>query len=385
MTQRRFKALLLPLCAVCLLLAAWMVFHSLSGGQLAGCVAGSGCDTVMGSPWAWVLRVVPVGLPAAVLYALLIVCLLFLGGKSDEARSLDRLIWRLLPLLGGCIVGAALWFGWLQIGVLHAFCPYCTALHVLGCAVAAIILRWPVAAGHDSSASPFPWFFAGLLAAALFAFVQAKTLPAARYDSGRTDINLPAVTLGELPVLEVEPTAGAATQERESLTLLFDFQCVHCRRLHRVLPELLEKAGGRYRIFLCPVPLSSACNPYIPASGIDRFSGSCVLTRLALAVWYTHPDAYADFWDYLLGDGNEHATITPAAAGDRARALLGADFDAALADRRVDDAIMKAEELFGRTSNAEVSGVPRLITGQRWLVPQTTDVDELLNLIQTEL
>ena len=172
MTLRRFKAWLLPLCTACLLLAGWMVYHSLSGGQLAGCGAGSGCDAVMGSPWAWMLRGVPVSLPAALVYVLLIVCLLFLGGDSAEARSLDRLLRRLLPLLAGCIVGAALWFSYLQIIVLHAFCPYCTALHLLGCVVASIILI-------DSFRQPSLWFAAGLLAAALFAFVQAKTLPGA--------------------------------------------------------------------------------------------------------------------------------------------------------------------------------------------------------------
>ena len=375
MTLRRFKTWLLPLCTACLLLAGWMVYHSLSGGQLAGCGAGSGCDAVMGSPWAWMLRGVPVSLPAALVYVLLIVCLLFLGGDSAEARSLDRLLWRLLPLLAGCIVGAALWFSYLQIFVLHAFCPYCTALHLLGCVVATIILI-------DAFRQPSLWFAAGLLAAALFAFVQAKTLPDAAYDSGRTDAALPAFAEGELPVLASSSFAGSAG---ESLTLLFDFQCIHCRRLHRILPDLLERAGGRYRIQLCPVPLSSACNPYIPASGIDRFAGSCPLTRLALAVWYARPDAYARYWDYLLGDGDEHATVSPADAENRARALLGDGFEAAIADSRIDATLRRAEELFGRTSSSEKSGVPRLIAGQRWLVPETTDADELLELIRTEL
>lgn len=168
-----------------------------------------------------------------------------------------------------------------------------------------------------------------------------------------------------------------------TITLLFDFQCIHCRRLHRVLPELAARSGGR--ILLCPVPLSSACNPYIPASGIDRFAGSCPLTRYALAVWYARPDAYADYWDWLLGGGDEHAQIAPAEAENRARALLGAGFEAALTDPRIDAYLRKVEELFGRTSSSGKGGVPRLIRGQRWLVPETDDADELIELIRTEL
>ena len=379
MTLRRFKTLLLPLCAACLLLAGWMVYHALSGGQLAGCGAGSGCDSVMGSRWAWTLHGVPVALPAAVVYALLLVCILFLSpsfaGSTGESPSLNRIIWFLLPFFAGCIVGAALWFCWLQIGVLHAFCPYCCVLHILGCIAAGIILLAGDFGSEPGTKKQWLCFAAGLAAAALFAFVQAKTLPDAIYDSGRTEAALPAFEEGEVPVL-----GDCRSEPAMTMTLLFDFQCTHCRRLHRVLPELLARSGGR--ILLCPMPLSSACNPYIPASGIDRFAGSCPLTRCALAVWYARPDAYADYWDWLLGSGDEHAQIAPVDAEKRARALLGDDFDAALADPRIDAYLRKVEELFGRTSSSEKSGVPRFIRGQHWLVPETDDPDELLTLLR---
>lgn len=366
MSLRRFKAILLPLCAACLLLAGWMAYHSLSGVQWAGCSGGSGCGDVMGSPWAYILGGVPVSLPAAVIYLLLGICVLFLGGDSAESRSLDRLLWRLMPLLGGCIVGAALWFVWLQVGVLHAFCPYCTGLHVLGCIAAAVVCVAALRQGFR------PWlpFAAGLVAAALFAFVQSKTLPETA--TGRTDAPLPSFAVGELPVLGPEDAP-------ETMTLLFDFQCAHCRRLHRQLPELMDLADGQYRIVLCPVPLSSACNPYIQASGIDRFQGSCTLTRLALAVWYAQPEAYAIYWDALL-EGS-----SPADAETLARELLGDGYEAALADPRVEACLRKAEELFGRTSGNGTGGVPRLILGQRWLVPETDAPEALLSLIRTEL
>ena len=374
MTLRRFKTVALLLCAACLALAGWMLFHSLTGVRMAGCGAGSGCDSVMGSPWAYVLGGVPVSLPAAVAYLLLALCLVFLGGETAEARSLDRLLWPMMLVLGGAIVGAALWFCYLQIFVLHAFCKYCTLLHLLGCVLAVLVMRRSL----SLSKGRYIWFLAGLLAAALFAFVQSRTLPEAAYDTGRTEAALPAFTDGEIPVL-------GPSEAPDELTLLFDFQCIHCRRLHRVLPELLEKAGGQYRIRLCPVPLSSACNPYIPASGIDRFAGSCQLTRCALAVWFARPDAYEAYWDYLLGGGDARATVAPADAEARARALLGPDFETAVQDPRIDAYLRKVEELFGRTSDAEKSGVPRLIHGQNWLVPETDQADELLELIRLSL
>lgn len=347
-----------------------MVIHSLAGVQMAGCAAGSSCDDVMGSPWAYVLGGVPVSLAAGVLYVLMLLCLLFLGGSRPEDRSLDRFLWRLMPLLGGCIAGAAIWFAYLQAGVLHTFCKYCSALHLLGCVLAVLVFLQ----ARREGMRPLPWFAAGLLAAALFAFVQTRTLPDAVYDSGRTDADLPVFAAGEVP---------AEGQGEETLTLLFDFQCIHCRRLHRVFPEFLEKTQGRYRVLLCPVPLSSACNPYIPASGIDRFAGSCSLTRHALAVWFTRPEACAAYWDYLLGAGDDRAKTDLVAAERRAREILGEDYTQALQDPRIKAYLDKVFELFGRTSTSEKSGVPRLIAGQRWLVPETDSAEELAALVAT--
>ena len=374
MQLRRFKIAVLLLCAACLALAGWMVVHSLAGVRMAGCGAGSACDSVMGSPWAYVLGGVPVSLPAAVAYLLLAICVIFLGGDKPEDQALDRILWPLMLFLGGCIIGAALWFCYLQAFVLHAFCKYCTLLHLLGTIAAVLVM---LAAKRAGKRLILP-LAGGLVAAALFAVVQAYTRPEAIYDSGKADASLPAFTDGEVPVL-------GAQDAPDELTLLFDFQCIHCRRLHQVLPELLDMADGQYRIFLCPVPLSSDCNPYLPNTGIDRFAGSCPLTRDALAVWFARPDAYEPYWDYLLGDGDARAKVTPAEAETRARALLGADFDAAVADSRIDSYLRKVEELFGRTSNAEKGGVPRLIHGQNWLVPETEKADELLELIRLSL
>ena len=46
---------------------------------------------------------------------------------------------------------------------------------------------------------------------------------------------------------------------------------------------------------------------------------------------------------------------------------------------------MIMRQLFGRTSVGGKSGVPRLVSGQRWLVPEVDTADALLELIHTEL
>jgi len=343
---------------------------------MIGCGVGSGCDDVMGSRWAYCLKSIPVSLPALALYVMMLVCSLFYEGK--ESSSLDRLIRPLLLVMAGSVVGSALWFGWLQAGVLHSFCKYCTLLHLLGCISATVIL---VQCGR----SRLPMFSVGLAAAALFAFVQSRTLPDVLYDSGKTESELPAFT-GE-DVFSIGPEDAKAT-----FTLLFDFQCGHCRKLHKLLRPACEE--GRFKVLLCPVPLSSDCNPYIP-DGIDRFAGSCRITRAALAVWYSRPDIYPEFESFLM-DGE--VCPTPDEAEAEAARLLGGStlqtaaqsslqaaaqnqLKAALQDPRIDSYLSKVYELFGRTSSAGKGAVPRLIHGQQWMVIEADSVDGLVETL----
>ena len=86
----------------------------------------------------------------------------------------------------------------------------------------------------------------------------------------------------------------------------------------------------------------------------------------------------------MLGDGDGPPPSTQEAE-KHARELLESDFETALADPRIEAYLKKAEELFGRTSAGGSGGVPRFISGQHWLVPETDNMDELLRLIREEL
>ena len=87
-----------------------------------------------------------------------------------------------------------------------------------------------------SLSAPDAYSFATASSAAVFAAVQVYTRPVV-YDEGRTEAALPSFVDGEIPVLGPQDAP-------DELTLLFDFQCIHCRRLHRVLPDLLEMIAG---------------------------------------------------------------------------------------------------------------------------------------------
>lgn len=357
-----FKKLMIPLGAAAVVLSGIMFFHSLNGTSLIGCGAGSGCESVTGSRWAYVFGRIPVSLPALFLYVILLLCTLFLGGKGSE--SLDRQIRSMLPLFAGCIVGSAIWFSWLQLGVLHAFCKYCTLLHLVGCVIASVILCY---CRHLR----LPMFLAGLVVAGIFAIVQYKTLPSALYDSGRTDSELPVFS--EEDVFCIGPEDAGTT-----LTLLFDYQCGHCRKLHKLLPSVCRNES--IRVLLCPVPLSSDCNPYIP-DGIDRFAGSCRITRIALAMWYSCQDKYPEFESYLM-DGER--CPSPAEVETEAVRLLGNEsFDAAIQDARIDKYLSRIYELFGRTSTAGKGAVPRFISGQKWVVIEADTTEDLTALISS--
>lgn len=373
MTLKTFKGITISLAALCIGLCAYMLFHSLSGAGLVGCGTGSGCDSVMSSPWAYILGTVPVSALALSTYLLVLVCLLFLS--RDPHDSLQSIVWLILTLLSGSIIGAALWFSYLQIAVLHAFCRYCTLTHALGSLLAIILLcKAPLKALAKVSSLAL-----GLLAAAAFAFVQAKTLPKIIYDEGASvTADLPSFSSSEVPSIGPE----TATQK---ITLLFDFQCIHCRKLHAILPRVVELSGGRLQFLLCPVPLSSECNPYIP-SGIDRFAGSCTLTKLALAVWYGYPSLYPEAEQWLLGGSDPHQSIKAEEAFGYVSGLVGEDgLREALGDPRIAQYLSKVYQLFGRTSNSSKSGIPRLIFPDgRWIVPETDSPEELLKLIEND-
>lgn len=361
------------LCTIALILSIILCVHAFSGRGLIGCGAGSSCSQVLGSRWSFLFGLVPVSGLAVCIYCILIACLLLLDAAGTDS-ALRGLLRGVILAGAAAVLGSAVWFITAQKVLIHAFCPYCMTTHIIGVIFALSIIFHEFAAGGRGKA--LLCIAAGLCAAGILAGTQLITTPRTAYDDGSVTEALP------LPDPHSLPTVGDPDAEH-CITLLYDYRCSHCRRLHKMLPELVERFGGRVSFVLCPTPLSLECNPYVP-EGVDVFQGSCTLAKTALALWRCSPEA---FWAYdsWLFEENPRGQWKPRETEDAvamAAELIGAErLRERLADEWINVYLSRDFELFGRTSSDGRAALPRLVCGKRWLVPDADDADGLASLV----
>lgn len=108
-------------------------------GQVPGCGDESGlsCLDYLPPRWSYWLGM-PVSLPALVAYAITFLALLAVGPRSSLRTRRDA--WRVLLPLGALLGGAAAWFLFLQIVVLHRFCVGCAMVQACALLLAGFIL-----------------------------------------------------------------------------------------------------------------------------------------------------------------------------------------------------------------------------------------------------
>ena len=353
---------------VALALCIFMAVHDMNGTYMIGCSAGSSCDSVMSSRWSSLFGILPVSLPAAGLYLAFVICAIACAvSKDEELRSMAQ---SFMQAVAGAVLVASLWFIALQLFAVREFCKYCMAAHTVGIMISiAVILRF------YREGKSRRWFAAGASAGVLFAVVHVLTAPSSVYDAGFAEEPLPTVSGMDVPVIG-NPDAEHVVE------VLFDYQCSHCRTIHPWLEVIA--ADGDIAFVLCPSPLSPSCNPYIPRDVEDRFVGSCDLARLALAVWTAEHEKFFEFDHWLFGYGDDAWLPRPVSeAREKAGSLIGeARLSEALADPWIDSYLSLIFEMFGRTTSEGHSGIPRLISGQKWLVPEAESSEELRRLIE---
>ena len=373
-----------------LTLSGYLSWHYLVGGTLIGCSGAgpSGCEHVLNSRWSVIGGVLPVSGLAAGAYLAMLVCSFSVG--TATAPSVRRLAWSALLILTGAAAGSAVWFTVLQIWVIKAFCPYCLATHLTGLLLAGLVIRQAPRQIDDSvpdvsrpifsAWSAAGRMLAGLALAGTMAVVQISITPTSAYRSGQSPVDLATLDPRAVPLVG-SPDASHV------VTLLFDYNCPHCQRLHLMLDGAIRRYGGKLAFALCPAPLNSRCNPYVPGNA-DEFKDSCELVKIALAVWMANRETFPVFdrWMFSYDSGDRWRPRSLDAARAKAVELVGqAKFDAALANPWIDEYMKTSIRIYGGTMQGGAGGVPKLVFGTRWVSPEPDNTDDLVSILQNRL
>jgi uncharacterized membrane protein len=398
------------LSAVALALSSYLGWHYLSGGSAIGCDGGSPCDLVLKSRWSTIGGVLPVSGLAAGLYLAMLVASLALGPASEA--PVRRLAWRVMLVLVGAAAGSAVWFAIVQKWVIGAFCPYCMATHVTALLLGALVIwRAPIQLDQDSTAVALAGPSSGQVSGAAVP-VRNVSRATGRRSTGRLAAStLPLVGLalaGILAACQVGlpiPYRGGATQANLAaidphavplvgsseapyvVNLLFDYKCPHCQQLHFMLAEAIRRYGGKLAFALCPTPLNHQCNPYVPRE-TDEFKDSCELAKVGLAVWVARHEAFAAFdqWMFSFESGDRWHPRSLDAARAKAVELVGqANFDAACTAPWVQGYMQTSIRIFADTIQSGNGGIPKLVFGSHWVIPEPNDAHDLVLLLQNGL
>jgi uncharacterized membrane protein len=377
--------------AVLSLILSWHVF---SGA----------CDEVMQSRWSMVGGLLPVSSLAVSVYLALLAALFFIGPGTE--KSVRLLAWNVLMVLAGAILGSAMWLTVVQKWLIGAFCPYCMTAHTTGVVISVLLVfraLKELEANEEPAEQAEPalyketevktkdqpvrllkprqvlgFLLLGFLLSGVLAVAQVTIKPTAQYKTGETPESLPMVNVQEAPI--VGPCDAAHT-----LFLLFDYNCAHCQKIHFMVQEMVDRYKGKLAVVLCPTPLNTHCNAFVPKD-IKAFSTSCELTRIGLAVWRAKPSAFNDFEQFMFTfeSGSRWESRTPEAARVKAIELVGQPaFESALRDSWIDEYIESCVQLFGHTLQGGKGGIPKLVYGSRWVIPQPENTDNLMSIVQT--
>jgi protein-disulfide isomerase len=340
---------------------------------------------VLNSRWSAIGGTFPVSGLAIGAYLALLVAGFFTGPHSDAA--LRRLAWSVMLVLSGAIAGSAIWFIIVQQWFIGSFCRYCITTHITGLLLSALICwRAFIAFRHDPPTLNFQRFKtmglagAGLILAGGMAVSQISfTLPA-NSGTGDAAINLFPIDYRTAPMIG----------DRNALykvIMLFDYNCPHCQKIHAMLKHVVKQYGNKLAFVLCPTPLNTQCNPYIPQD-IAAFKNSCDLAKIGLAVWKASHDAFDVFDSWMFRDEPGSAWQPRGLPAARAKAveLIGqSDFDKAASDPWMHEYLQQCVQRYEQTTRNGKGGVPKLVFGTRWVIPEPNDVNDLIMILQKTL
>jgi len=376
-----WRWILTGLNVLALVLSTVMSWHHLAGGSMAGCSGGSPCEQLLNSRWSVIAGIVPVSGLAVGVYLSILVASLFTGPAAEVL--IRRLAWSVMLILAGAVAGSAIWFTILQKWIIGSFCFYCMTTHIAGLLLAALIIWRAFKDSVRLNILPLPItgrILIGLALAGILAVSQVMSVPSAVYSDGESPDNIPALDNQSVPMVG-SPDAPYV------VTLLFDYQCSHCQTIHFMLDEAISRYSGKLAFVLCPAPLNPQCNPYIPMM-TDEYKNSCELAKTGLAIWLAEREAFPDFenWMFTFESGDRWLPRSLEAARVKAVEMVGLDkMNAALADPWIDQYLQASTRIYGQTLQNGSGGIPKMIYGTRWVIPQPYSSDDLVKILQNSL
>jgi uncharacterized membrane protein/protein-disulfide isomerase len=386
-----------------LVLSVILSWHYLKGGSMAGCGGGSPCEQVLNSQWSTIAGIIPVSGLAVGVYLALLIASLFIGPATE--LPIRHLAWSVMLILVGSVSGSAIWFTILQKWIIGHFCPYCMTTHITGLLLAVLVI-WRAIKEFDYQSNDIPLTnhakvknistaiptriirpmavigpaLIGLVLSGILAACQAGFTPSAVYRNGESQDKLPAIDYHTVPMVG-SPDAPYI------VTLLFDYQCSHCQKIHFMLNEAINRYNGKLAFALCPAPLNKECNPYIPQD-VEAFRNSCELARIGLAVWVARREAFPVFdnWMFTFESGDKWQPRSLETTRAKAVELVGQEkFNASLSDPWIGQYIKTCVRIYGQTIQNGKGGVPKLIYGSHWVIPEPYNADDLVMILQKSL
>jgi uncharacterized membrane protein len=384
-------------------LSVILSLHFLKGGPMVGCGGGSPCEHVLHSQWSMIAGILPVSGLAVGVYLAMLVAGFFIVPPTEA--PIRRQAWGVMLILAGSVAGSAIWFTIIQKWVIGDFCPYCMTMHTTGLLLAALVI-WRAISESDCLPGAIPFMnqgmvknvsptipkhiirplhalglvLIGLVLAGILAAFQAGFSPPVVYRDGVSKDNLPAMDYHTGPIVG-SPDAPYI------VILLFDYQCSHCQQIHFLLEEAVRRYNGTLAFALCPSPLNLQCNPYIPRDA-DEFRNSCELTRIALTVWRAKKEVFPAFenWMFTFESGERWLPRSLEAARAKALEIVGQKkFEATCTDLWIGQYLQTCIRTFGQTIQNGKGGVPKLIFGSRWVIPEPHNTDDLVMILQKSL
>jgi uncharacterized membrane protein len=399
----KWRLILTGLNLLALALSIILSWHYLAGGQMVGCGGGSPCDKVLNSQWSVIAGMIPVSSLAVGAYFALLVAGFYIGTTTETA--IRRMAWSVILILVGSIAGSAIWFTILQKWFIGAFCPYCMTTHITGFLLSVLVI-WRatreignnIKEGSKKGTGKVknisqdtkiylirPLYivglvFIGLVITGMLAVYQINFTPSALYSKSESQYKLPTIDYHSVPMVG-SPDAPYI------VTLLFDYQCSHCQRMHFMLDEAIRTYKGKLAFALCPTPLNTQCNPYVTGNA-EAFKNSCELAKIGLAVWLAHREAFPAFesWMFTFESGDLWRPRNLRTAKEKAVELVGQlKLDEALANPWIEQYMQKCIQIYGQTIVNGKGGVPKLIFKSGWVIPEPINAEDLIRILQKSL